>query len=159
MPATNKSIKASQKPYKPRKDRNEAEKSIINMIYNILKMKNVRQKEKKIMIKILLCRLTETKSGKFSCRYRTKLVFSDEEYKIQHEHVYRREITYKELVNNPENYKEILNKCIGCVVTKEEHKLLNKIDKKYKNINGWERYKKAGIKVLDMKTNQPLIFD
>ena len=45
----------------------------------------------------------------------------------------------------------ILDQAIGCTVTVEEHKRLAAYETEY----GWERYRKAGIVVIDTLTGMP----
>jgi len=41
----------------------------------------------------------------------------------------------------------------GCTVTKEEHALLKRFNDEY----GWERYRKAGLTVIDTQTGKRVI--
>jgi hypothetical protein len=50
----------------------------------------------------------------------------------------------------PNGVDEILDKAVGCSVTLEEHDLLKSFDDEY----GWERYRKAGIIVIDTQTGE-----
>jgi hypothetical protein len=54
----------------------------------------------------------------------------------------------------PEDIEEILKNAVGCTVTKEEHTLLER----FKHLDGWERYRQAGIIVIDMETEKPREF-
>ena len=56
----------------------------------------------------------------------------------------------------PSDYEKILDYAIGCIVTEEEHRLLNEIDKENPDIDGWERYRLADIKIFDIKENREL---
>jgi hypothetical protein len=53
-----------------------------------------------------------------------------------------------------EDVDEILRNAVGCTVTKEEHTLLEQ----FKHLDGWERYRQAGMVVIDMETGQPFEF-
>ena len=48
---------------------------------------------------------------------------------------------------------EIVSKAVACTITREEHLILNK----YKNLDGWKRYREAGITVIDALTG--LVFN
>ena len=50
----------------------------------------------------------------------------------------------------PHEVDDILKDAIGCTVTVEEHTRLSKFDEEY----GWERYRKAGISVIDTQTGE-----
>ncbi|MBI4173246.1 MAG: hypothetical protein HY519_00840 [Candidatus Aenigmarchaeota archaeon] len=85
-----------------------------------------------------------TVDGTYNTKYRSKSVLSRREVPINHEHVWTVKQIREELLKNPENYQNILDKkAIGCIVTREEHNQLPG-DKR-----GWERYKNAGIIVMD----------
>lgn len=51
---------------------------------------------------------------------------------------------------HPGQVDEILDLAVGCTVTRAEHLELNKCDE----FDGWERYRKAGIRVVDVKGSQ-----
>ena len=50
--------------------------------------------------------------------------------------------------------EEIIKHAVGCTITKVEHTRLNE----FKHLDGWERYRPAGIEVIDMETEPPLEF-
>ena len=64
---------------------------------------------------------------------------------LRHEHVYTQSGLIKKLLAKPKDVDEILENAIGCVVTKDEHKKLH-VDKE---VDGWDRYIKAKIRVWD----------
>jgi hypothetical protein len=51
----------------------------------------------------------------------------------------------------PHQVNAILKKAAGCTVTNKEHARLSKFDKEY---DGWTRYWKARIKVIDTQTDK-----
>jgi hypothetical protein len=55
---------------------------------------------------------------------------------------------------SPEAVDEILKKAVGCTITKDEHDLLGR----FQHLDGWERYRRAGIVVIDMETGKPFEF-
>ncbi len=76
--------------------------------------------------------------------------------KLRHEHVFQRSKMIADLEQAaPHEVDKILESAIGCTVTVEEHTRLSEIDKEY----GWERYRKAGIVVIDTQTGEPVRFD
>ena len=54
----------------------------------------------------------------------------------------------------PEGIDDILENAVGCTVTKDEHDRLDQ----FKNLDGWERYSRAGIVVIDTEAEKPLEF-
>jgi hypothetical protein len=51
----------------------------------------------------------------------------------------------------PDKVDDILKSAIGCIVTTEEHALLSRFDKE---CDGWDRYEKAGVIVIDTRTGK-----
>lgn len=72
-----------------------------------------------------------------------------------HDHVYMRKGLVNELLNNQKKVDEIVKKAVSCIVTKEEH---DKLTHNLKLCDGWERYKKAKIKVFNTRTRKELKF-
>lgn len=82
----------------------------------------------------------------FFGRYRTESVIRQVGLEIQRDHVYRKETLIRELLGaSPDLGKIIERATYCCVVTKDEHARLS-----HRGIDGWERYRVAGIKVYDM---------
>lgn len=83
------------------------------------------------------------------------IVISDEkDCKVQLEHVTPRKKIIEEVLklNSEKDIHEYLDKkCVGCLVLKAEHKVLN--DNTYNSKDLWQRYKDAGIKVFDKETD------
>lgn len=97
---------------------------------------------------IALWKITEAESEH---KHRTRLC-SETVYEspltasLRHEHVYRKKHMIQSLIKSrPEDVDRILDLAVGCTVTIEEHILLHK----YEDKDGWERYKAAGIAVID----------
>jgi hypothetical protein len=116
------------------------------------------------MLKEVLWLVSEA-DGKHSTRYRSKEVVRlatnvpDCEVRIQHEHVYpkavvaRRLLAEREvLLASPGELDKVLDQTIGCIVTVDEHK-------KLPDGEGWARYAKAEVPVLDMSTVPPTPVD
>ena len=98
-----------------------------------------------------------TADGKHKTRYRSRLIVElatnnpSSIEKINHEHVFTRKEITEQLLKNPQKVDELLDVVIGCIVTKAEHDRMNA------KSSGWERYKNAGIEVLDMSTVPPTV--
>jgi hypothetical protein len=65
--------------------------------------------------------------------------------KIQREHVYKRKRIVEAVLKHEEPLEAILKRIIHCVVTREEHRRLNKIPDP---IDAWARYRHAQIEVF-----------
>jgi hypothetical protein len=122
--------------------------SALNAIDQILLMKNVIERHKKELLSDMIYKITES-NGKHSTGYvsagvyKVKLAGSKSNIGLEHDHVFTRKGIIQQLFKNPKRSQEILKKAIACTVTKGEHKKLSRI----KNIEGWQRYKKAGLRV------------
>ena len=101
------------------------------------------------LLTTLLWKLTEADSSKYKTRYQSQAAIERSAgVKLRHEHVYQRAKMIDALLKAElEQMDEILGLAIGCTVTTEEHALLALFDSDY----GWERYRKAGITVMDTK--------
>lgn len=141
--------------------------SAINVIKYALKLKDdVLLEHKKRILTSMIWVITEADGLTAEKRtgYKKKITYisggvktkrdkGDESIKgLIHEHVYKRKNLVQDLINNPKNVDLIVQKAIGCVVTNKEHDRLHKI--KDKECDGWERYKKSGIKVFNTKNNK-----
>ncbi|MCD4666814.1 hypothetical protein K8R47_03320 [archaeon] len=111
----------------------------------------INSKLKKELFDILIWKITEI-NGKYNTKYRSEGALGVKDVKqLHHEHVMTRKKSKEKLesAKSIEEIKKILDNLQACIVTREEHKKLdNKID-------GWERYKKAGIKVFDVSGDKP----
>lgn len=136
-----------KRPYKRNSETQSQMKSIAEVLRVVLNNSEISIKHKKEVIKIMLWNVSQI-DGKYSVRYRSEGVLSDEDEKVQHEHVITRKETTRLLLENPQGILEILEQVLACVVTESEHKKLSAI----KDVSGWERYKQAGIKVYDAET-------
>ena len=116
----------------------------------ILSDKKIHSKYIKELLSILIWKITEI-HGKHNTRYISFGVKNNKGKPI-HEHVIPRKILIEQILKSPKQTEEILNSTIGCLVTKEEHALLDN------NGNGWERYKIAKIKVYDRLNGNYLKF-
>ena len=54
--------------------------------------------------------------------------------------------------SGPNSVDEIVSKAVACTITREEHLILNG----HNDLDGWERYRKAGITVIDARTGMVL---
>lgn len=92
-------------------------------------------------------------SGKYATRYRSEAVVElatnvpTSATKINHEHIFTRKHIIQQLLANPQNSDLILDQVVACIVTKEQHEKLSVVAPV---LVGWDRYRQAGIKVLDM---------
>lgn len=123
--------------------------SALSAIKSILAMKDVLEVHKKELLSDMVWKITE-RFGKFNAEYVSKeakkILDSNKTTKeklrlLAHEHVYTRKYLMQKLLSKPNDYKNILKEAIGCVVTREEHKILSSI----KDCEGWDRYIKSKV--------------
>jgi hypothetical protein len=138
------------KRFVPNSKAEEEIRSAVTAIKGILTLQ-IMDEHKKTLISRMIWAITEA-HGKYKTRFRSGGVLMTADCKIQHEHVYPRKELIDEIMEAPENCDRILENAVACVVTEEEHRLLTKISKENADLNGWDRYKKAGITVYDMLT-------
>lgn len=111
----------------------------------------------------LLWNITEI-DGKYRTRYRSEGALDIDRREdrrlrpagqrlLRHEHVYTRAWLLTQLIERPEDAAAILDLAIGCVVTKSEHGLLSSA----RDVEGWARYRVAGVRVFDLSSDPPTI--
>jgi hypothetical protein len=112
----------------------------------IVRNGKILPKHKRELIPTVLWKITEAE-GKYRLRFRSAGALTCKQAnQLRHEHVFTRKQLTHELLHHPRAIKRILTKCLACVVTKAEHTKLNRVPSA---VQGWARYRKAGIKVYD----------
>ena len=98
------------------------------------------------LLRILLWKLTQAESSTHKTRFQSRgALRCRNKGNLRHDHVFQCAKMIDALLANPERADEILGTAIGCTVTKAEHAHLHKFDDE----DGWERYRKAEIVVMD----------
>ena len=92
-------------------------------------------------------------SGNYYSRYRSERVRNTVGEPIQRDHIFKKRTLVEELLSPSPNLDKILDQAQCCIVTKNEHDKLHDIDN---NLDGWDRYREAGILVYDMLHDKPL---
>ena len=107
------------------------------------------------VLNTLLWKMTEAESHKYKTRFQSQgAIEGIDKGKLRHDHVYQRSRMIDELLQaKPEELDGILKNAIGCTVTIEEHSRLVPFDHEY----GWNRYRKAGIVVVDTESGERVI--
>jgi hypothetical protein len=107
-------------------------------------------------VKLALWKVTEAEGvSKYKTRLRSKASIGLPNTHLHHDHVWQRANMAKALIQaKPDEVEAILDKAVGCTVTRAEHELLKKFDHL---VDGGERYKLASsIVVIDMETGHTL---
>jgi hypothetical protein len=105
---------------------------------------------------IALWKYTEAEGvHKHKTRFRSKASLSASPADLRHDHVFQRANMIEALMRVGETgVEEIIKNAVGCTITKAAHIRLNE----FKHLDGWERYNRAGIEIIDMEAETPLEF-
>lgn len=133
------------KTFEPRQ---EAEKVILSAkraIEAILKMSpEVLPDHKRTLISRMIWKITEA-HGKYNTQFCSEGTLQNAD-DLRHDHVTTRKNLITRLMNAPSDIENVLKDAIGCTVTTEEH---NKLSALGDELSGWDRYKKAKVRVYD----------
>jgi hypothetical protein len=108
------------------------------------------------LLTICLWKLTLAEGlHKHRTRYRSRAASAANASDLRHDHVVERKKLVQALLDNPTNADRIADKAVGCTVTRTEHQRLTSLSRKHPELDGWERYERAGIVVMDAITGLP----
>lgn len=103
------------------------------------------------MLKICIWKYTEAEgASKHKTRYRSAGSLQNSDEKLNHEHVVTSKSIRSRILEDPNNFERILREAVACTVLVSEHRLLNQTEKLHPDLNGWDRYRAAGIEVWDL---------
>lgn len=142
--------------FKPHPEADARKRSAVALVkYLLADPRNpdiLSEHRRELIHRVLLYKISEAECcNKYETRFQSQEAWKCDRTKteLRHDHVYQRSKVIAELEKSkPDQIDDILNKVVGCTVTKEEHDHLTKFDKEY---DGWVRYQKAGIVVIDTK--------
>lgn len=97
------------------------------------------------------CWIVSERSGKYETRYRSEDSFASKN-ELRHEHVIPRAQLWFVVTRKTMSVSDAFVACEACVVTKVEHLRLHAVEEAY----GWERYAKAGIRVIDCSSGEEI---
>jgi len=103
---------------------------------------------KRELLSVCIWKITEA-DGKYTTRFRTRGSLTADRTELQHEHVCERRVLIEELLASPHAADSILERAIGCVATTAEHRSLTTLSRNRPDLDGWDRYREAGIEVVD----------
>lgn len=83
-------------------------------------------------------------NGKYDTRYVSEAIYKGMG-PVQHEHVLPIKYLVGRMLERPGTIAQVLDGAIACLVTVEEHRLLTNES----TGQGWDRYRRAGIRVFD----------
>lgn len=128
-------------------------KSAIAIAKAVIHLDILEQHKKKMLTEVQW--LISEAHGKYTTKYRSLGSILDGNEALQHEHVFPRKKLSMRILEDPSNVQKYLDEVIGCVVTKDEHDKLSSAEKQNPELDGWARYRAAGIEVYDMEQNPP----
>lgn len=143
---------------KTRQQIQEIKTSAKNAIEHILLFNNVSEEHKKKLIDLLIWIISEAE-GKYKIPHVSDGVVQIEKSStskkekiknLRFEHVYKRENLKNQILSKEINAETLIERSIGCLVTLQEHSALHALNE-YPEIDGWQRYEKAKIKVFERK--------
>jgi hypothetical protein len=109
---------------------------------------------KRELLSICIWKITEAAPmSKYQTRYRSRATESASESELAHDHVFQRKSLIDAMLKNPDSVDPILRSAVACVVTRSEHDALTRISREFPDLDGWERYKRAGIEIVDYEAS------
>ncbi len=87
-------------------------------------------------------------------RYRSVRVINKSGLPIQRDHINKKAALISELLGPSPDLDAIIERAQCCVVTDDEHAQLGAVSAE---IDGWDRYRAAGISVYDMMTGSKVV--
>ena len=141
--------------FKPHPESEERKRSAVTLIKYLLaeSRPEVLPAHYEELLDVLLWKITEAESPKYKTRFQSEGASGCRDTtNLRHDHVFQRKkiITALEKAA-PHKVEDILKTAFGCTVTIKEHTRLSKFAKEY---DGWARYRKAGIVVIDTLTGE-----
>ncbi len=132
-----------------------AAKAIVQSAVRLIKLilqdgVEILLEHRRMVLDAALWKITEAESHhKHRTRFCSLAVFSSADCDCRHDHVFQKAKMIDDLVKGgPNSVDEIVSKAVACTITREEHLILNG----HNDLDGWERYRKAGITVIDART-------
>ncbi len=111
---------------------------------------------KRELLSVCIWKVTEAAPmSKYQTRYRSRGSLAAPESDLAHDHVYQRKRLIDAMLADPDDASRILLSAVACVVTHEEHFRLTAISREAKDLDGWDRYERAGIEVVEMESESP----
>ena len=99
------------------------------------------------LLSICLWKITEAEGlGKYETRFVSIGSLNRPEGELAHEHVHERAKLVRGLLDGSLSIEALREHAIACTVSRDEHRLLGSLPDQF---DGWERYRAAGVAVID----------
>ena len=149
-------MRSERRPkWHPQPEAQARRNSAIAAIRAILNAKDVIDTHRVELLSVCLWKLTEA-DGKYTTRFCSRHARDAGPEKLAHDHVWQRRALIDKLMTHPDDVLQIVENAIGCTVTREEHQRLTSEDRRGQSLEGWVRYAKAKIEVIDNSTGERL---
>jgi hypothetical protein len=129
-------------------------RSAAALVKGLLQMPGLIAEHRREFLKLALWKVTEAEGRtKYETKFRSQGALSSPPgTKLEHDHVFQRSLMVDALLSaNPDAVDTIISDAVGCTITKQEHARL----KQFEHLDGWDRYRAAGIVVVNTKTGEP----
>lgn len=135
--------------FRPHARARERRESALALVRAIIPL-DIEEPMKRKMLSHCLWYVTETEgTSKYKTRFMSRNAIGKPAKALHHEHVFPRKRLIDEMLAYPPRAVEIAATAVGCTVTREEHARLELHGKAEAGVNGWQRYRKADIDVID----------
>ena len=140
-------------PYVPAVDIDMHLSEIAVLLDSLRKLPLDGKRQKRILKQAIweVAYATGNMQSRFLGRYRSELVVQNIGLKLERDHVHQMANLLQELLRQDCDLQSIIQRSECCIITREEHLRLTALPKA---IDVWERYRQAGIVVMDMQTGQ-----
>jgi hypothetical protein len=134
-------------PFRHRPDSETRIQSALIAIRCILAADDVLPEHKTELLSVCLWKITEAEGmGKYQTRFVSTGSINRPVRELAHEHVHERRKLVQKLLDRSVSVDELPDYAIACTVSRDEHRLLGSVSEKF---DGWDRYREAGIAVID----------
>jgi hypothetical protein len=129
-------------------------RSATTLVKALLQAPGLIPEHRREFLKLALWKVTEAEGR---TKYKTQLrsqgaLSSPPDTKLEHDHVFQRSLMVDALLSaSPDAVDTIIKGAVGCTITKQEHDRL----KRFGHLDGWDRYRAAGIVVVNTETGEP----
>jgi len=134
-------------PFRRRPDAEARIQSALHAIRCILAAESVLPEHKTELLSICLWKITEAEGfGKYETRFVSTGSLDRPASGLAHDHVHERAKLVRGLLDGSLSVEALREHAIACTVSRDEHHLLGSVPKQ---LDGWDRYRAAGIAVID----------
>jgi hypothetical protein len=157
MTSTRNDVECNETAFKRHPLADERTRSAVILVKALLQTRGLIPGHRREFLKIALWKVTEAEGrSKHKTQLQSQAARSAPRgTKLQHDHVFQRSKMVDTLLEaKPDAIDGILKRAVGCTITKDEHARLNG----FKYLDGWDRYRAAGIVVINMETGKPFTF-